>query len=50
MVSNYEMKHKFKRMLEMIRSSACFCSLFFYSMAKYPLDVTSATGTRQDTL
>ena len=50
MVSNYEMKHKFKTMLDTIRSSAWFCSLFFYSMVKYPLHVTSATGTTQDKL
>ena len=44
------MKHKSKAMLEVIRSSALFCSVLCYCMTKYPLHATSTQGKTLDTL
>ena len=44
------MKHKSKAMLEVIRSSALFCSVLCYCMAKYPLHAMSTHGKSLDTL
>ena len=44
------MKHKSKAMLEVIRSSALFCSVLCHCMTKYPLHATSTQGKTLDTL
>ena len=47
MVANWEIKHKFEIMLEVIRGLKLdFVSLLCYCMTKYPVHVTLAQNTR----